>query len=163
MKQKKSSITIINPTRIVILACITVLATVLLNLFIAYIVLPQNEGFLSVYVPAKSGGETFYVTASEFQTIGIVSTVIAGVLAGIAALFARQRLHGATALTMMLLFVGTILYFPVMLGNSFHSLFGGMWSLVGVAIALVIVLIIEVQFFKQVKMSSKTPTKTGKR
>lgn len=153
-----SGLYVSNPATPVRLAGILVAMTIGLNALVKWIVLPLLDNFISLYVPARSGGKDFILTASEFDVLALWATVVAIVFLLVIALLAAYKRSGATVLIFMVMSIGALLYFPVLMGNSFDELFSGLWSLVGVVIAVGVIFFIQGQFLKTV-ISSKPSAK----
>ncbi len=153
---KSPQILIIKNIHAFILAAIFFfVSTLAINLFLLYVVIPSNDNFISLYIPAKTGGETFFLDVNEAMNLVIWTTIVAFFLSTLVLLFAKLRQGNFVAISTLLIFIGAILYFPVILGNSFDALFDGAWSLLGVAIALVIAFSIQVTLLKQIAFTKK--------
>ncbi len=118
--------------------CLGILGVlVVLHFFVLQIVYPNIVGSLDVYIPAKTGGKDYLVGVDTFTIISIISLVVVVVMAGIVAVLLRLKKTNATIMATCAALVLSGMYAAIIVGNSFHALWGTLWSVIGV-IAIVI-------------------------
>lgn len=104
--------------------------------FLVFFAYPMTDNFMSVYVPAKSGGRDYFIDIDELMLIGGIAIAVAIGLVGIVAVFLKQH-NKMLALLFALALIGLATIFSAtFVGNAFDELWGGWWSVLGVAIVL---------------------------
>lgn len=152
----------ISPKPVIIVAILWVALVMAVHFFMLQVVYPNTGGWADIYVPAKSGGHSYFTDAGEFQTISYIAIGVAVALAA-ATLFAVSRGKRLQIKVMLASFFLTAagLYGATILGNGFHEWLGGAWSAAGIAIPLLIALGGQIYLFKTMKAVLTTGVRKG--
>lgn len=140
-----------KPDLIVALSAIVLAFTAGIKLFMDHYVFPNAGGYVSIEIPSRASRDTsFFVDPSEFNAPSVIAIVVAALFTAAIFALARTNKRGALLLTFLANCMFALFYSMVILGNAFHELWGGEWSILGVAIAVVVIFGIEIIAFKSV-------------
>lgn len=136
----KKAVVSSNSVRAALIMCLCVM---LINTLMLTLLIPQLDGrTFDFYLPARTGGKTFYLDESEFSTLSIVTLVIIGALTFFS-LYSHhfKRFQHAYVSASVALTAG-VFYLATLLGNVFDAFWGGVWSVVGVAVGILVGIIL---------------------
>lgn len=103
-----------------------------LHLFMVFVVLPSQAGFMNLHIPTRSGGYDLPVTAEDFMSLnGILLAVAAGVAAVIAGMIRSKKDGLAVGATFLLLFSAAT-YTALYVGSATYALWGSLGATLGV-------------------------------
>jgi len=137
MTKKKADFVVDKPNFLVAAALAISALVVGVHVFITYVVFPAAERFMSIYIPARSGGRTYYVSDNEFQATSMIILGAAALfLIAILLLVATRKYLAAFLISLLYTTLAVALYSTVMLGNGFDELWGGGWSVLGVMLSI---------------------------
>ena len=117
---------------------------VVINALILTVVFPYIETSLGLYIPAKTGGKTFYIDQSEFLTISLISLTVVGALILLAHILHKKKKYEVSYLVATMVLTTGSIYLATILGNVFDELWGGAWSAVGVGAGISIGIVLAV-------------------
>lgn len=142
----------VSPKPIIIVVALWVALVAAVHFFMLQVVYPNTGGFVDIYVPAKTGGHSYFTDPSEFQTMSYIAIGIALALAA-ATWFAVSKAKRLQIEVMLASFFLTCagLYAATILGNGFHEWLGGAWSAVGIAVPLLIAATGQIYLFQTMK------------
>ncbi|MGH7218287.1 MAG: hypothetical protein ACREGE_02495, partial [Candidatus Microsaccharimonas sp.] len=128
---------------------------VLLHLYMVYGLIPHQQGFVGIYLPARSGGKEFLVDSDEFFIISSIAIAVAAVFAALVIGLLHRNKNRLATILMLWLLVLSSMYLAIFVGNIFDELWGGLWSIVGVAAIAIPALIIEMPLITSMSQSVK--------
>jgi hypothetical protein len=113
--------------------CLAVVALLLaLHLFMLFVVLPSQAGFMNLHIPTRSGGYDLPVTTEGFASLnGILLSIAAAVTAVVAGMLRAKKDSLAIGVTFLLLF-SAVVYTALYVGSAFYTLWGGFGATLGV-------------------------------
>lgn len=85
-----------------------------------------------LYIPSKYGGDSIYVSESEFITTHVIAAAVSASIAAVIIICMRMQKIRLTEILATSLLSLCGIYTALFLGNAFYSLWGGTWSTVGV-------------------------------
>lgn len=103
-----------------------------LHLFMIFVVLPSQAGFMNLHIPTRSGGYDLPVATEGFASLnGIILAIAAGATAVIAGMIRSKKDGLAVGVTFLLLF-SSIVYIALYVGSATYALWGGLGATLGV-------------------------------
>lgn len=156
MTTAPSRVSVKNTNVLIILSSILLVITVSTRLFMELYAFPLLDNFMEIYIPAKSGGRSYFVDPDEFALVGNIAIIVAAVFTALIVYLAKTGKIGALLITMLANFTAALMYFAVMFGNIADAFWDGWWSVAGVIVALIIVFGLEVVAYKNIVKTGRT-------
>ena len=110
---------------------------VLLHLFMVYVVFASKEASISLYIPAKGGGNTYFVNINEFLIASYSAIAISAIAVAAVVLLIRAKKIKAAMYTLVTLLFFALQYAAIYAGNAVDEVWGGTWSILAVAFILI--------------------------
>jgi hypothetical protein len=137
---------------------ILLLLVVAIKYFVQVTLLPTSRDFMDIYIPAKSGGTNHFVSGAEFNTISLIAIAGAIGFTVLVSILIKMDKPQGVFVTMMAYFFGGLTYLAIILGNAFHELWGGAWSIAGVVLAVAVVFGMEFIYLRNAYRAPKHPS-----
>jgi uncharacterized membrane protein len=115
-----------------------VLLLVALYVFMTVVVFPSESDLVSVYLAARSGGNTIFIRPEGFTVFNAVVIGIVAVVSVVAAMLVHYKKAPLTIVLGILLITAVTYYIGALLANAFEEVWGGWWTAVGVIIAAIL-------------------------
>ncbi len=136
---------------------VLLLLIVAIKYFVQVMLLPTSRDFMDIYIPARSGGSSHFVSGAEFNTISLIAIAIAIGFTILVSILVKMGKSQAIFITMMAYFLGSIMYLAIILGNAFHELWGGAWSVVAVVLTIAVLFGMEIVYIKSAYRAPRNP------
>ena len=148
----KPSFKVVKP-KFITLAITAVLAFVIgVYFFVTKVVFPEIGLLFFVSIPGRASETTYLLNIDQYQALGATIIGVAVALLLLTLVLMMLRKHIAAAATTLVTAGAAGFYAAVMLGNGFHELWGGWWSVWGVLLAVGITLAIEFMVIRSVRV-----------
>jgi hypothetical protein len=113
--------------------CLAVVTLLLaLHLFMLFVALPHQAGFMNLHIPNRSGGYELPITTGGFMSLNSILLSVAAGVAGVVSGMIHSKKDGlAVGVTFLLLF-SAVVYTALYVGSAFYALWGGVGATLGV-------------------------------
>lgn len=139
----KPSFKVVKPNTLIAAMTAVLLITIGLYFFIKYAIFTEIARIFFVTIASKTSETTLILDVKEFQTLSYIVIAVAAVLLFVVLFLIKLHKNLGAALITLASATLAGFYAAVMLGNSFHELWGGAWSALGILLAVVITLAID--------------------
>lgn len=134
----------LSSKKLLVITSTAVAMVALVYVFIAYVVMPLTDNSMRFLIPSKLGSKESYMTLDEFMNIGLIALAIA-LFFGIAiALLVKYKKMSQAVVLAMILVAGAFFYTCLYVGNGLGDVWGGGWSIVGVALTILLGALLQV-------------------
>lgn len=113
--------------------CLSVLLLLgLLQIFMVFVVLPHQGGFMNLHIPTRSGGIDLHVDGAQFTLVGSIALAVGIIATALVVGLNRLGKSTVTVAITFLLLASAIFYVALYIGSAFSALWGGGPATVGV-------------------------------
>lgn len=103
-----------------------------LHLFMVFVVLPAQAGFMNLHIPTRSGGYDLPVTTEGFMSLNTIILSVAAGVAGVVSGMIHSKKNGLAVGATFLLLFSAVVYTALYVGSAAYALWGGLGATLGV-------------------------------